>query len=145
MSKAIAFLSASVLTGAALAAPITMHIPVSLSNMHPDVHRVSIFCRVFDDAGRSFAALRSPPPQQSFPIVDGAYDGTITVEGGADLSEAERAHSYRCSLSFSIVGLGGTHNAGQVPGENYSVTPYVEERLRHDTSAAFTHYITGDF
>lgn len=128
--------------GKVFAGPITINIPVSLSNLHPDVTTFNIFCRIKDSSGRDFESART---LSSIPVSGGRYSGTVTVTGGADPSVVSQAYSYRCFLQFSIAGAPSVHHPAPVPGERYSETAYTQERLEHDTSATFRPYIEGRF
>ncbi len=132
----------NIVAGAALAAPITVHIPVDISNMHPDVPHFHVVCRVYDEDSRSLTLLRA---QQVSRLVDGAFNGTITVEGGEDPSVAAVAHSYRCFFMFAVTGVGGMHLPAAVPTESYNQSQYVNERLEHQANTPFTHYVEGLF
>lgn len=131
-----------VLSAPSMAGPITLNIPVNLSNMHPDVFGFNVFCRIKDEAGRDYESARSTSLVR---LSGGSYNGTVVVTGGADPSVVARAVSYRCFLSFSVTGAPAVHTPAPVPGERYSETAYIEERLTHDTTAPFRHYIEGRF
>jgi hypothetical protein len=128
--------------------PITIHAPVRLANMHPDVRRVNIYCYIYDGDDDILTIAFSSGQD----LVDGAFDGTLTAIGGNrptdDPHIASQAESYSCFLQFVIGDLGGVFAPGPVPFASTrweDQIDYVVERLQHDINNPFRHLIEGTF
>lgn len=122
--------------------PITITIPVSLQNMHPDVRIVFVSCLIRDVDGGSLSGLVQ---SESQPLVDGAFSGNIVAVNNGDPSTAGLAHSYLCIMYFGIDGVMGTHKPGPAPTLRHDPTPYVEDRLQAADGAPFVYYAEGEF
>lgn len=122
--------------------PITITVPVSLQNMHPDVRLFFVSCLILDADGSYLSGLVQ---SESQPLVDGAFSGDIVAVHNGDPSIAALAHSYLCTMSFGIRGVMGTHRPGPAPTLRHDPTPYVEDRLQAADGEPFVYYAQGEF
>jgi hypothetical protein len=84
--------------------------------------------------------------------VDGAFEGTLKVDGGNRFTSTDDAHRYVCALWFGIRDVPGSHYPGPPPPGHRAYSPrtdaeaaYIAERMRHDESAPFRYIVEGTF
>ena len=106
----------------ALAADFTFDVPVSLANV-PSGQRLTVSCYVskaaLDEPTRAGGTNVVGRGSAAVPIVNGNFDGVVTVEVNAEgLNPAASGRSYTCSMAMS--GTARTGSAYRASVDNFA-------------------------
>lgn len=137
MSRATLFLLSAVLVAPASVGaqePITLHVPVEIENLHPDIDQVVVGCAIADQLPPQGEEI-SPAGMQNFtgffmmaslePDRSGAVRETAILQGGSSQDQylLSQLNYYRCYLILRANGPG--------PGRPMEGQPSNAEEMRY--------------
>lgn len=92
-------------------ADVTLRVPVQLQNLNPAATLAIVYCKAFASGGGGPSAWA----QDTVPLVQGSYNGSVDVKLSLLASQPNMKWDYTCQLSFYNATLKATAAPGGAP------------------------------